>query len=148
MHFRTHLIGVVWLRTNTVVCRLLMSEFITVCKRRNQNVMFSWVCVILFIGGIHPEEGRFHMEYTLPPPEDRQSMGRHTIDILQECILVPKKLTDVIQAQWCVLSEPYHYLTVEWSGRSGTHGSVALTLTLGTRRLRAWWIFRSLLSEW
>ena len=37
-----------------------------------------------------------------PPPEDIQSMGGHPIDIVHECILVPKIITDVIQAQWSV----------------------------------------------
>ena len=69
------------------------------------------------------------------PPENRQSMGRHARDILQECILVPKIITYFIQAQWCVLSEHYHYLRVEWSGRSWRQGCVALTFTLGTNSL-------------
>ena len=39
-----------------------------------------------------------------PPPrtEDRQSMGGDPIDIVEECILVPKIITDVIQAQLSV----------------------------------------------
>ena len=32
----------------------------------------------------------------------RQSMEGHAIDIVQECILVPNIITDVIQAQWSV----------------------------------------------
>ena len=34
-----------------------------------------------------------------PRPEDRQSMGGDPIDIIAECILVPKIITDVIEAQ-------------------------------------------------
>ena len=65
--FRTHPIGVRWLRKSTLVGCLAMCEFITVCKRSYRKVMFSQLCVILFIGGILSEEGTFHMGYTPLP---------------------------------------------------------------------------------
>ena len=41
-------------------------------------------------------------DLTPPTHTHRQSMDGHAIDIVQECILVPKIITDVIQAQWSV----------------------------------------------
>ena len=65
--FRTHPIGVSWLRRSTVVCPLVMCDFISVCKWSYRKVMFSWVCLILFIEGMLSEEGTFHMGYTPYP---------------------------------------------------------------------------------
>ena len=102
MHFRNHPVGVMWLRTSTVVCHILMLEFITVCKWSYRKVMFSWVCVILFIGGCILRTAGSIWDIT-PSPEYTQSMGGHAIDILQECIIVPKTIADFIQAQWSVI---------------------------------------------
>ena len=72
----------------------------TKLKERN---FFMSVCHYVHSGIMHPEDGRFHIGYNPPPPEDIQSMGGHAIDIVHECILVPKIITDVIQAQWSVI---------------------------------------------
>ena len=42
-------------------------------------------------------------DITPPPPEYIQSMGGHPIHIVHKCILVPKIITDVIQAEWSVI---------------------------------------------
>ena len=74
MDFRTHPIAVTWLRTNTVVCRLLMCEFIIVSKRSYRKVMFSRVCVILFI--VECIQIRPRSISDLPPPSKQTVNGR------------------------------------------------------------------------
>ena len=73
----------------------------TKLKERN---FFMSVCHYVHRGIMHPEEGRFHIGSNPPTHTHthRQSMDGHAIDIVQECILVPKIITDVIQAQWSV----------------------------------------------
>ena len=63
--------------------------------------VFMSVCHYVHRGIMHPEEGRFYIGSN-PPHTHTQSMDGHAIDIVQECILVPKIITDVIQAQWSV----------------------------------------------
>ena len=73
------------------------------------------VCHYVHRGIMHPEEGRFHMGSNPPHTHTQTVNGRaHTdivqtvngrackVDIVQECILVPKIITDVIQAEWSV----------------------------------------------
>ena len=67
--------------------------------------MFSQVCIILFIGGMHPEDGRFHMGFS--PPQDRQSMGGHVIDIVltylcKSVISRWKEITKTSFKEWIV----------------------------------------------
>ena len=56
----------------------------------------------MFIGASCIQRRAGSISDLTPPHTHRQSMDGHAIDIVQECILVPKIITDVIQAQWSV----------------------------------------------
>ena len=70
-------------------------------KKVQERYVFMSVCHSVQTG-MYPDEGRFHMGSTPSPALKIQSMGGHAIDIVDECILVPKIIKDVIQAPWSV----------------------------------------------
>ena len=52
--------------------------------------MFSQVCIILFIGAMHPEDGRFRMGF--PPPRQTvngRACNRHCSDLPTQNKLFP-----------------------------------------------------------
>ena len=65
-------------------------------KKVQERYVFMSVCHSVHRGDVSRWGQVPYGIYPFPRPEDTQSMGGHAIDTLQECILVPKKITDVI----------------------------------------------------
>ena len=71
------------------VCHLVMCDFISVCKRIYRNVMFSWVCVIVFIGEyIQKRAGSI---WDFPPSPREHTVNRRACN--RHCSVLPTQIS-------------------------------------------------------